>query len=58
MTIINKKSYLPPTVEVVRIDNVQPLLQDSLLDVTIADDNVDIKDQDAPFMDLSTLEFE
>lgn len=58
MTTIKKKSYQPPTIEVVRIDNVQLLLGGSTLDIEIEDDNIDIKEQDAPIMDLGSLEFE
>ena len=57
MTTINKKSYQPPTVEVVCIISVQPLLSGSTLDVTIEDDVMDITEQDAPMIiDLNPLE--
>lgn len=58
MTTIKKKSYQPPTIEVVCIDDVLPLLAGSTLDVTIENDNIDITDQDAPMMDLGSLGFE
>ena len=57
MTTIKKKSYQPPTVELVRIDNVLLLLGGSKLDIEIEDDNVDIVDQDAPMIiDLDAME--
>ena len=52
MTTIKKKSYLPPTIEVVGIDNNQNLLSGSNLDIYFEDDNVDIINQDAPDLDL------
>lgn len=57
MTTIKKKSYQPPTVELVSIDNALPLLDGSKLDITIEDDAIDIVDQDAPLMiDLDVME--
>ena len=58
MSTIKKKSYQPPTIVVVCIDDVLPLLAGSTLDVTIENDNIDITDQDAPMMDLGSLGFE
>ena len=52
MTTIKKKSYLPPTIEVVYINNSLNLLSGSKIDVEFVDDNVDIINQDAPGLDL------
>ena len=58
MTTIKKKSYLPPTVEVVYIDNSLNLLSGSKIDVEFEDDNVDIVNQDAPNLDLGTFDLD
>ena len=58
MTTIKKKSYLPPTVEVVYIDNSLNLLSGSKIDVEFEDDNVDIVNQDAPSLDLGTFDLD
>ena len=58
MTTIKKKSYLPPTVEVVYIDNSLNLLSGSKIDVEFEDDNVDIINQDAPSLDLGTFDLD
>jgi hypothetical protein len=58
MTTIKKKSYLPPTVEVVYIDNSLNLLSGSKIDVEFEDDNVDIINQDAPNLDLGTFDLD
>ena len=58
MTTIKKKSYLPPTVEVVYINNSLNLLSGSKIDVEFEDDNVDIINQDAPNLDLGTFDLD
>ena len=58
MTTIKKKSYLPPTIEVVYIDNSLNLLSGSKIDVEFEDDNVDIVNQDAPNLDLGTFDLD
>jgi hypothetical protein len=58
MTTIKKKSYLPPTIEVVYIDNSLNLLSGSKIDVEFEDDNVDIINQDAPNLDLGTFDLD
>ena len=58
MTTIKKKSYLPPTVEVVYINNSLNLLSGSKIDVEFEDDNVDIVNQDAPNLDLGTFDLD
>ena len=58
MTTIKKKSYQPPTVEVVYIDNSLNLLSGSKIDVEFEDDNVDIINQDAPNLDLGTFDLD
>ena len=55
MTTIKKKSYLPPTVETVCIVNKNLLLA-SEIDVVFEDDNVDIVNQDAPNLELETID--
>ena len=58
MTTIKKKSYLPPTIEVVYINNSLNLLSGSKIDVEFEDDNVDIINQDAPNLDLGTFDLD
>lgn len=58
MTTIKKKSYQPPTIEVVYIDNSLNLLSGSKIDVEFEDDNVDIVNQDAPSLDLGTFDLD
>ena len=58
MTTIKKKSYQPPTIEVVYIDNSLNLLSGSKIDVEFEDDNVDIINQDAPSLDLGTFDMD
>jgi hypothetical protein len=58
MTTIKKKSYQPPTIEVVYIDNSLNLLSGSKIDVEFEDDNVDIINQDAPNLDLGTFDLD
>jgi hypothetical protein len=58
MTTIKKKSYQPPTIEVVYIDNSLNLLSGSKIEVEFEDDNVDIINQDAPNLDLGTFDLD
>ena len=58
MTTIKKKSYQPPTIEVVYIDNSLNLLSGSKIDVEFEDDNVDIVNQDAPSLDIGTFDLD
>ena len=58
MTTIKKKSYLPPTIEVVYIVNNRNLLIASEVDIEFEDDNVDIINQDAPNLDLGTFDLD
>ena len=58
MTTIKKKSYQPPTIEVVYINNSLNLLSGSKIDVEFEDDNVDIINQDAPNLDLGTFDLD
>ncbi len=58
MTTIKEKSYLPPTIEVVYINNSLNLLSGSKIDVEFEDDNVDIVNQDAPSLDIGTFDLD
>ena len=56
MTTIKKKSYLPPIVETVCVVNNKKLLLASEVDVIFEDDYVDIVNQDAPNLELETID--